>query len=319
MHTDPLASRDVSRPLSLRDLRELYMQHAERHYRRRNGEPTREHLNMRAAIDHYIAYAGETADLAKLNRHQVRAWLDQLVAQDLSRPYINACLSRLRRFVRWCADLDHTPMSVIEQLRLVRPLQPHRTTAREPKEHTPPPADTLDRVIKSMPSPARDVCQLLRLTAARPSELLELVNAEVHLDQQPRLTPLQHKTAHHAHQRVIPLSPSAVAIVERFHRPLCPLDSLFPSSRSRSGHLTITAVRAALIRACRRAGMKPCKLYDLRRRSAREVRRTAGLDAAQALLGHANASTTEIYAPLDAGNLEAFHAAQRAAEVLDAR
>ncbi len=309
----------TSTALSLRQLRELYLRHAEKHYRRRSGQPTREHLNMRAAIDHYMHYAGEGFDLARLNRHQIRAWLDQLAAEKLSRPYINACLSRLRRFARWCADLDYISTSPVEQLRLVKPLQPFRTDAREPVKKAPPAIDHFDRILPFLAQPARDVIQLLRLTGARPSELLELTNAEVHIDEHgARLCPLQHKSAHRGKSRVIPLSNRAAAIIDRHWRPLLPADQLFPSSRRSTarGHFTIDGLRAAVKRACKRAGVSGFELYDVRRRVAREVRRAGGLDAAQALLGHSKASTTEIYAPIDETQTSAFDAARRATEVL---
>lgn len=317
MNDDP-STAGVAAPherVSLKDLRALYLVHAERHYRRRSGAPTREHLNMRAVLDRFAAFAGEINPAEKVNRHQVRAWLDQLAAEKLTRPYVNACLSRLRRWLRWAADLDYVPIRVVEELRLVRPLQPFRSDATEPTPARPPELDAIDRAIAAAAPPARHVLQLLRLTGARPGELLELSNAEVHLDDQPRLTPLQHKCAHHGHHRVIPLCPAAAAVVQRYARPLCPLDPLFVSRRRR-GPLSIEGLRTAWLRACRRAGVARCELYDIRRRTARHVRRELGLDAAQALLGHSHASTTEVYAPLDAGDAEAFEQARRATEVL---
>jgi len=300
---------------TLRELADLYIAHARSYYRRKSGDPTGEHANLSATLDRYVRFAGETADPARITRHAVRAWIDQLAAEKLTRPYINACLSRLRRWVRWAADLEYIPMSIDSELRLVRPLAPLRSSAKEPTPRTPPPLSTIDRVAALLPSPARDVLKLSRLTGARPSELLELTCAEVHIDNAARLTPLQHKNAHKGHHRVIPLSAAAVAIVERHHRPLCPLDRLF-RGRGRRGHYTITAYRSALTRACKRAGVSRFVPYDVRHAVARHVRARKGLDAAQALLGHAAASTTEIYAPLDNTNPEAFAAAQRAAEDL---
>ena len=284
--------------LSVGELCTLYLAHAASYYRRRDGQPSREHLNIRATLSRFEAFANSTSPAARINRHQVRAWMDQLAAEELSRSYVNQCLQRLRRAVRWAADLEYLPLHVDAELRLVRPLRAHRSPAREPVKRTPPQLSTLAKISPFLPRVARDVIQLAELTGARPSELLTLTNAEVHVDEHgARLTPLQHKTAHHGHQRVIPLCPEALRIVERHWRPLLPLDRLFPS-RSRRGHYTIDGLRSAFKRALKRAGLPDCQLYDIRRAVARTVRAGAGLDAAQALLGHAHASTTEIYAPI---------------------
>src|SRR6185369_1608582 len=87
--------------LTLLRLRELYLEHARRYYRRRDGNPSGEHVNVEAALDSFIAHAGERFPAARLNRHIVKAWMDQLATDKLSRAYINGCLSRVRRWIRW--------------------------------------------------------------------------------------------------------------------------------------------------------------------------------------------------------------------------
>lgn len=310
------ASRATAPTLSLRQLADLHDRHASKYYRRRDGSPTREHMNIRAVVDRFVAFAGEASPASKINRHQVRAWMDQLAADDLSRNYVNACLRKLRTVARWAADLDYIPTSIIEDLRLVKSLQPGRSAARESHRAPPPPLSIWEQLRPHLQPWARDVIQLVKLTGARPSEILELTNADVHVDQLARLCPAQHKSAHRGKARVIPLSPSAIAILDRHLRPLCPLDFVFASARSEKGHYTIDGLRSAVARAARKAGVAPPRLYDARRRVAIEARTRMGLDAAQALLGHAHASTTEIYAPLPAGDQRTYDAARRAQEAI---
>jgi integrase len=55
----------------------------------------------------------------------------------------------------------------------------------------------------------------------------------------------------------------------------------------------------AVRRACEKAGVKRWTPYQLRHLAATELRRLAGLDGAQQLLGHSHSATTEIYAKPD--------------------
>lgn len=306
----------ASPSLTLHTLRQRYLAHADRHYRRRSGEPTGEAANMEDAINRFIDFAGGGGKLgARINQHQVRAWVDQLAQEELSRTYVNQCLSRVRRWVRWCCDWDLIPFSVTEDLRRVRPLARFRSKAKESRQTPPPSIDTIEKVMAQMRAPARDVLQLVKLTGARPSEILALTNGEVFLDDNPRIEPLQHKTAHFGHRRVIPLTKPAARIIRKHWRPILPKDRLFPSN-SKHGHYTRGCLRMALRRACIRAGVPPFSPYAVRHAVARWVRERRGLDAAQSLLGHASARTTEIYAPLTAGDLRTLKAARRGAEVL---
>lgn len=303
-------------PLTLASLRALYLIHAEKHYRRRSGSQTREAANIKASIARFEAFAGAAAMAGKINRHQVRAWVDQLAAEKLSRSYCNQCLARLRRMLRWAADLEYIDVAICEQLRLVRPLVAFRSDAKETKHRNPPTLETARAILPHLPRLARDVFQLSMLTGARPGEILGISNAEVHIDSRgPRLCPLQHKAAHHGHARVIPLNTAAVTIVDRHWRPMLPADFLFKSPRS-TGHYHHTAYAAAIKRACKKAGVAQICPYDIRHAVGRAVRKAKGLDAAQALLGHANSRMTEIYAPIDAADESTFNTAANATEAL---
>lgn len=308
MHPTPPSS------LTLHTLRQLYLKHARIYYRRADGDPTREHVNISAALDRFIAHAGEQLPAARVNRFIVSAWIDQLAAERLTRVYINQCLSKVRRWIRWACDLDYVPFSVTEDLRRVHPLKRNRSEAAESPVIVPPSLDQIKRVLPFLSGVPRDVLQLSRLTAARPGEILGLRNGDIDVDQAVAI-PQQHKTAHHGKVRVIPLRPEALAIICARWTPMLPDDFLFPS-KSGMRHYYLSAYQKALRTACNRARVRVFCPREVRRATARKVRRERGLDATQALLGHANARTTEIYAPLVPGDPMTLEQARRAVEVL---
>jgi len=64
---------------------------------------------------------------------------------------------------------------------------------------------------------------------------------------------------------------------------------------------TVGSYRRALTRASAEAGIVPAITPNrLRHTAATRIRRKHGLDAAQAVLGHASADITQVYAELDA-------------------
>ena len=134
--------------------------------------------------------------------------------------------------------------------------------------------------------------------------------------------PASHKNAWRGKDRVIPLGPKAQAIVREFLKPdleaylFSPRDVVEDTCgarRSRGRRLgagprapdRVTArynrrsYRQAIVRACRKAGVPEWSPLQLRHAAATAIRARYGLEAAQVVLGHAKADTTQIYAERD--------------------
>jgi integrase len=271
---------------------------------------------MRTAIERFVTFAGEDFAVVRVSRHLIRDWMQSMAAERLTRPYINESMRKVKRWLRWAADKGHAPMSLAAELQLVQPLKIGRTKAREPGQRTPATMAQIAQAIARCEGVCRDVTKLCQLTASRPGEILSLTSSEIIItDRGCWIEKRHHKTAYKARARIIPLTAPALAILERYYRPLVPDLYLFPS-RKPGEHLTSGALRKALHQACREAGLPIINPYDLRRRGARVARQTIGLDSAQALLGHANVTTTERYAPADLTTSETFGAAMAGASAL---
>ncbi len=306
-------------PITLAELAARHDVFARQYYRHRDGSSTGHAQNLASVMARLVRYCPERMRADQLTRHLMRAWLDQLAAEGLTRQYCNKALGYVRQVIRYGVDLDLLPPSVEAELRLVRPLKPHRSAARETDRPAPPPEQTVKASTPNLGEVWRDVCKLLQLTAMRPGEILSLRAREVVIPlgvpERAHIRKISHKTAHKGRERIVPIGPEAAAILKRYTSLLFPDDYLF-AGRGRREHLTTDALRKAIVRACSQAGVPRWRPYDLRRAAARTVRAREGLDAAQALLGHANANTTEVYAPILPSETPSFQLAQRGVDAL---
>lgn len=284
--------------LTISELAELYIAHAQVYYRRRDRSPTGEHLNIQASINLLIKHLGPSASVEHaLTKHALRDWLLVLVDRDLTRAYINATLSRVRRMIRWASDLDYVSPNVEAHIRAVRPLPPHRSPARENTPRRDVHHDQVAQILPFLPVVPRRVVQLLSLTGARVGEILALTNADLTTDEDGRCfaIPPHHKTTHHGRSRVIPFNARCMQLLEPHLRPWCPDDFLFPSPKSPNKHYHKATILTAIKRACVKAGTPTWCTHQLRHTAATTVRRARGLEAAQQLLGHSSRATTERY------------------------
>lgn len=288
-------------PSTLGELVTLYLAHAQVYYRRRDGRPTGEHRNLCSTINSFVRHVGAGREMVSLTREDLKAWRKSLIERNLSRSYINSAVGRVLRWVRWCVEEHNLDARVIPELECVSPLSAFRSGARETKPREPANLEQVRRCLKSLSQPYADIVKLLSLTGARLGEILEATSGDVVIDRLgARLEPSQHKTAHLGRRRLIPLCDDAMAIVERYWRPLCPDDPLFPAVGHGSMRISRSpdCVRAAIRRACHRVGCPAWTPHQIRHAVAAIVRERRGLDQASALLGHAKVDTTQIYAPL---------------------
>jgi integrase len=141
--------------------------------------------------------------------------------------------------------------------------------------------------------------------------------------------PGSHKTAWRGRSREIVLGPKARQVVEEFVRAdpeaylFDPRDSVAehharrsagrkskptPSEKAKraarpgvnhSRRYCNDSYRNAVLRACEKAGVPPWSPNQLRHTAATTIRARFGLEAAQAILGHARADVTQLYAERD--------------------
>lgn len=242
--------------------------------------------------------------LLDADRSMIEAWLEALDAEGLSPATRARRLSSVRQFYRfaftegWRADDPGVGIAGPARARAL----PKTLTIKD-----------VDRLLAaaseragSEPRAARLFCivELLYATGLRVSELVALKRAAMEGD--PRMILI---TGKGGRERMVPLSGAAREAVAEWCRHRDEAEEalvkkgaraspfLFPS-RGRSGHLTRVAVWQALKALAVRAGVDPASLspHKLRHAFATHLLANgADLRSIQALLGHADISTTEIY------------------------
>lgn len=272
----------------------------------------RDYYAVEEFTHHRIAFAlcvelfgGERCvDFGPVKLEKVR---DRMVARGWKRNHVNSAVHKLRRAFKWAASREMLPLSVYERLRSLEALGAGRTPAAESE---PVEAVEMGPVVAAMchmPRVLRDMVRLQWLTGMRPGELCRLSP-----DQLERRAgvwyyrPDKHKTKHLGKKRIVLLGPIAQAVLRPYlDRPgdtpcFSPRDAQRQRGQvNRSARITdqykTRSYRRAVEYAASQAGVE-WSPNQLRHSRGTIVREKFGLDAAQVILGHTHAKTTEIYA-----------------------
>lgn len=192
---------------------------------------------------------------------------------------------------RWGVTVELVPAPVWHALQAVQRLKPRRSAARDPKQVGPVDWATVEATLPRVRPVVADMIRLQWLTGMRSGELLAMTPAQL---TDGAYRPHHHKNAWRGHSREIPLGPRALEILLPYLDGRAPGDKVFPG-------YTPQSYGRAISRACEASGLPHWHPHQLRHAYATRVRESHGLDAAQALLGHATARVTEIYAQKSAG------------------
>ena len=332
MPTEPEATS-----MAITDLVARYLEHAEVYYRKPDGTPTDEVLNIRHAARPLLRLFGRLA-VADFNLRGLKRLRESMIDSGLARPTVNARISRVVRIFAWGAEDELVPPVTYGSLRALKPLKRGRSRARETTPITPVPWASVEAVLPHVSRPIAAMILIQWYSGARPGEVVQLRPAG--LDRGgPVWTfrPRRHKTEHLGRERVISLGPKAQEVLRPFlfrvpppapEQPLfSPRDALAErhardraqrrtplwryhvraQARKRSHRpknpageeYSVASYGKAIRRGCQAAGVPAWTPNQLRHAAATRIRKECGLDAARAVLGHTSTDVTEVYAQLD--------------------
>lgn len=334
----PAVSQTPPTDPTVNDLILAFSRHAESHYRKPDGSPTGEFDNFRAALRPLRKLYGPTParDFGPVALIAVR---EAMVRAGLSRTTVNARVNRIRRAFKWAASLQLVPATVVQALGTVAGLQRGRSKVKESAGVKPVSPGHVEAALPYMPRPVAAMVRLQLLTGCRAGEVTAMRGRDLTPGEPVwEYRPADHKNAWRGQDRVIALGPQAQAVLKGFlgngrqeylFRPRdavvelharrarqraakpTPAELVRPSEapgRGRSPRYDRRTYRQAIVRACRKAGVPPWTPLQLRHAAATTIRARFGLEAAQTVLGHVKADTTQIYAERDLARARAVMA-----------
>jgi integrase len=306
-----------------------FWRHAEDHYRAPDGTPSGELINLKVALKPLRKLHGETL-AREFGPLALRAVRDEMVRSGLARSSVNARVDRIRRAFRWAASVELVPSPVVQALATVAGLQKGRTTARETDPVGPVGVDHVEKTLPYLSRPVAALVRIQLLTGMRPGEACSMRGRDLTPGELAwTYRPGSHKTAWRGKAREIAIGPKALEILREFRKP-DPDAYLFDPREAVSEHHAAreaarksrptpsenakrvgqagekhgrrygrASYRNAILRACQKAGVPGWSPNQLRHSAATTIRARFGLEAAQAVLGHARADVTQVYAARD--------------------
>ncbi len=273
------------------------------YYRRADGSKTSEPANIEHAISRVFEIHAATlaADFGPLALKQVR---QRMVDAGLSRGFINDQVDRIRRGFKWAVENELVPPAVYDALKAVKSLSKGRTPAPDPEPVRPVPFADVEKTLAFLTPKLRALVQVHLWCGMRAEEAVGLTPAQIDRSALPWCyRPAMHKTAHREQDREIWIGPQARAILEEWavwtqpKRPVWLSKGRGPHFRF-IGHVTVSGYRQAVESAARKAKVPAWTPRQLRKTWLTHIRHSheRGIEAAQVIGGHAEISTTEIYA-----------------------
>lgn len=202
--------------ITINELIARFWLHVENYYRHPDGTPTSEQDSLRYALRPLLKLYGNTAAL-DFGPRCLRAVQRQMVQMGWCRNNVNRSMSRVKMLFKWAVSQELLPGAAYQALATVPGLRRGRSEARETEPVKSVPQEHLDAIEPFVSRQVRAMIQLQLLTAARPGEIVSLRPCDIDRSGQIWIyTPVDHKTAHHGHERNIYIGPRGQDVLQPF-------------------------------------------------------------------------------------------------------
>ena len=280
------ATTDDDSGPTVAELIRAFFRHADAYYLKPDGTPTDEIHCLNSALKPVRELFGFTPTRAFTPSMLITA-REKFIETGWTRGFCNRSTNRVRGVFKWGVQSGIVPVAVWQALTSITPLKSGRCDAHDNEKREAVSEDNLEAVRARLKQRNRDILDLLLLTAARIGELLSVKWSMIDQTEDTWVVSLKHhKTAYRGKDRKLHFGKRAQAILARYeHIPAT--DRIFDARRD--------TFSKALASACTRANVPKFVPHQLRHTAATRIRDTIGVEAAQAMLGHAAAAMTAIY------------------------
>jgi integrase len=220
----------------------------------------------------------------------------QFVENGLAKDTINNYIGIIKQVFYWGCEEEIIPTDIAAALRMVPMLKSGQTSAVEYEDIEPVDDAIVEKTLPYLKSQIQEMVRVQRLISGRPQDIFNMRPCDIDRSGEIwKYIPFTHKTKYKKKLRELPIGPKAQQILLPYlERCKDDLEQfVFPRSKAKYYWRNYGT---AIATACKKAGVPVWTPNQLRHAGGTEVRKKFGLDFAQAVLGHANAKTTEIYA-----------------------
>ena len=315
-------ARQASQPVQVRHVTASYREHIKLKYASNPAELHR--LNQ--ICDEADKHEGNrlATDYGPLALQQQRQrWIET----GNTRGYVNRLTNAMVRMYKYAVSQELVSSDAWQRLRSVEPLRAGQSSARESEPVRPVDIDIVRKTAAELSPVLKAMVRIQAATGMRPSEVCMIRPMDIDRSGPVWMyRPVKHKTASRGKVKAVPLIGDAREAItdylQRDPKAYCfsPAESVAwwraqqrserktpvqPSQRSRAkesprktptNQFDAHSYRQSIQRAAKRAGVSQWHPYQLRHLAGTVVRDALGIEAAQALLGHSQASMTEHYA-----------------------
>ena len=321
--------------ITCQELAVYFLEWAEEYYVK-NGQQTEIFGHYQRAVASLVRYYGHESVDAFTPLSLVflqKQWVADGYARLTVNRYVNFIKQAFKHGVKfgWVNALTHYALLAVDGLKA------GRTKAPEYRKIKPVADEIVEKTLPFLPPIVADMVRVQKFSGMRPQDVRNMRACDIDRSGDIwRYVPFTHKTEHQDKQRIVAVGPRAQAILmsyllEKEDTPeaflFSPKDSVLlqkiekrrnrktlnkkgqvqPSQQDRSkpgasragDQYSRDTYNRAVSRACEKADAPHWTPNQLRHSTGTEVRNKYGLEHAQRVLGHAHASTTEIYAELD--------------------
>ena len=243
-----------------------------------------------ALIGNKLANAVKPADLVRFR--------EQMATEGrLAIRSVNRKLEQVKRVFRYAVETGMVDVTVYQALAIVEnaKLSTHKKL-KPPKRRPPVPLESAVQIIGTLRPIVRDLLLVQLYSGSRPGEINRMRKCDVEMSGDVWIYHMKkHKTALRTGSEAVRYLGKRCQAILQPRLQECPNGGLVFANKN-GNVLQTKHVRDELQEACKKAGVEPFCPYQLRHTAATIGRKIAGLDGAQALLGHQSIQTTEIYA-----------------------